>query len=142
MSWWTSWPMAPPPVMFPMNVDIPLGGDITLNADVPTDDDIDPHDDISLDTDVPMDVDILQGSSITLDSDVPVGDGSLHVQAIRDPAVMPESNIVLPGMMLLEEAMRCLSCSLGAMGINQEDPNRVPMLKDTAGLPPNTGAAL
>ena len=137
---------------FPMDDDTPPGGDIPLGSDVPMDEGPPPGHDNSLGSDIPMDEGTLPGQDNSLGSDVPMDDdtlpggdnplgsdvspshsAALDVQAIRDPVVIPAGDFVLPEEVLLEEAMRHLTCSLGAVGISQDNPSSVPIPRDFGG---------
>ena len=72
-----------------------------------------------------------RGGDISLHSDMsPSPSAALHVQAIRDHVVIPAGNIVLLEEVLLQDAMTCSDCSLGAVGISQDGPSSSPMPRD------------
>ena len=110
---------------------IALGIGSPPGSDAPMEEDTFPGGDISLGNDVPMEECTLLGGNTPLQSDVhPSPSAARHVQAIRDPMVIPASNILLPEKVLLEAAMRCLDCSLGAVAISQDSPSSVPMSRE------------
>ncbi|XP_049675399.1 uncharacterized protein LOC126046705 [Accipiter gentilis] len=118
----------------PMDVDVPPVIENSLGSDVLMDDGILPDIDISLGSDVPMHEDTLPGSDNPLGSDTtPSHSVTLHAQDNRNPGVIPASNIVLLKKVPPVEAMRHPDCSLGAVGISQNDPSKVPMAKDPGG---------
>uniref|UniRef100_A0A8D0EN78 Uncharacterized protein n=1 Tax=Strix occidentalis caurina TaxID=311401 RepID=A0A8D0EN78_STROC len=91
----------------------PLGSGSLPSNDIPMDDGTSPGSDTSLGSDVTMEEGTLLGSEISLHSDSP-----------------PTGSIMLSEEVLLEEAIRNLDCSLGAVGINQDGPSSIPMPRD------------
>lgn len=129
----------------PMDDGTLLGHDICLGSDVSMEEGTIASHDISLDSDVSMEEGTLPGGDMLLGSHVPMEDGifpgsniplhsdillspsaTLHVQGMRDPVMIPAGDIVLPGDVLLAEAMRHLDCSLEAVGISQDGPSSMP----------------
>ncbi|XP_068518115.1 proline-rich protein 22 [Anas acuta] len=75
-----------------------------------------------------------EDSSISLNSDNPTdGDAALGNSIIPHTQTMghaPESPMLLPEEVLLEEAMRLFDCSLGAGECSQDSPSSVPIPED------------
>lgn len=108
-----------------------MGGDIPLDSADPMEKGTLPAGDIILDSDVPMQEGTFLGSDISLHSDIPhKPSATLHLRAVRDPVMIPASNIVLSEKVMLEEAMRCLDCSLGAVGISWHSLSSISMPRD------------